>query len=102
MVVSTEVFGIRKFRATPGYQADVMVVYAIPATEDWLIPVGAEGLGDGSWRFVVRVGYAFGDVSFARQHALAVLADHPTWTAHLYRVTGEYIGALLQEVPANG
>lgn len=81
MVVS----GIRRFRA--GYAPEIYVAYDIPANEDRdLVPCGAEGLSDSSWRFTVRIGYCWGDRTFAQQHIKAVLSDHPTWSAGLYRL----------------
>lgn len=85
-----------KFRNQPLYRGEYFVALTIPATEDALvIPCESTPNPDGTFRLVFNVLYAQGDICFAREHASRILAEHPTWTAGLYRSDRDY-GSIFQ------
>lgn len=80
-----------KFRKTPDYPGEIFLALTIPATEDpMMVPCACKVNADGSYRLVYETLYSMGDSEFACQLGRAVIADHPTWKAGLYRAPSNH------------
>lgn len=77
-----------KFRNQPLYKGEYFLALTIPPTEPDVIPCTAKLNPDGSYRLVINVLYAAGDLCFARERASHILSEHPTWKAGLFRTPG--------------
>ncbi len=84
------------FRQVAGYRGELFVALMIPAGEDRnVVPCGCTVNANGSYRLVFNVLYAVGDIDFAKEHGRRVIADHPTWTAGVYRAHRHMDAALV-------
>jgi hypothetical protein len=83
-----------KFRNRFDYFGEFYLALTIPADENKdVIPCACKVNADGSYRLVYDILYSLRDIRFARELARGILADHPGWSAGLYRD-----GAMVAEV----